>query len=115
MRFTGVMAMIVVEDIDSALEFYRDALGFTVREQSSGSVLFEEGVSLQQASGDECSSADPPGRVMVSLLVEDARACYQELAEQGVPFMVPPTQEDGVIAAVFPDTEGNLLQLLQLE
>ena len=46
LRINGVMAMVMVQDIERALRFYRNVLGFTVQDEQEDWVVFNEGVSL---------------------------------------------------------------------
>lgn len=45
--------------------------------------------------------------------VEDVRKEYRRLTELGVKFTQEPTEMDGVTLAVFDDTCGNLIQIVQ--
>ena len=53
MQIQGVMAIVMVQDIERALRFYRDLLGFTVEDEQEDWVLFHEGVGLR-VSPDRC-------------------------------------------------------------
>lgn len=114
MQFNGVMAMVLVQDLERALRFYRDVLGFTVQEEQEDWVIFHEGVSLGLSPEPIPEVSLALNAVMVTLIVEDVEACYTELISHGVAFFLPPTSEGGTTFATFRDTEGNLLQLLQL-
>ena len=112
-RFQGVMAMVMVQDIERALRFYRDTLGFTVQEEQEDWVFFAEGVGLQRAPEPLPEVAFNVNAVVVTLFVEDVAQCFAELTGKGVAFFLAPTNEGGVTVATFRDTESNLLQLLQ--
>jgi len=113
-RFQGVMAMVLVQDIERALRFYRDILGFTVQEEQEDWVVFNEGVGLQVSPEPLPEVNLNVNAVMVTLLVDDVRAAYNELTQKGVAFLVPPTDASGAVVATLRDTENNLLQLMQL-
>lgn len=113
MRFHGVMAMVLVQDIERALRFYRDTLGFTVQEEQEDWILFNEGVGLQVAPEPLPETNLNINAVMVTLIVEDVRAAYHELTQKGVAFFLPPTDAGGALLATFRDTEGNLIQMMQ--
>jgi len=114
-RFHGVMAMVMVQDIERALRFYRDTLGFTVQDEQEDWVLFQEGVSLGLSPEPLPEANLAINAVMVTLIVEDVAACYNEMIQQGVAFFLPPTTDGGITFATFRDTEGNLLQLMEMQ
>lgn len=114
MRFTGVMAMVMVQDIERALRFYRDTLGFTVQEEQEDWVIFNEGAGLQKSPEPLPELNTNFNAVVITLVVEDAFAAYSELTQKGVAFFVPPTDAGGAIVATFRDTENNFVQLLQV-
>jgi catechol 2,3-dioxygenase-like lactoylglutathione lyase family enzyme len=108
------MAMVRVQNIDRALRFYRDTLGFTVQEEQEDWVIFNEGVGLHAAPEPLPEVSFNVNAVLVTLLVDDVQGIYAELVKQGVPFFLPPTESGGILYAAFRDTENNLLQLMQL-
>jgi predicted enzyme related to lactoylglutathione lyase len=114
MRFQGVTAMVLVQDIERALRFYRDILGFTVQEEQEDWVLFNEGVGLQIAPEPIPAVHVAVNAVMVTLLVDDVQAAFAELTQKGVPFFMAPTEAGGAVFASFRDTENNLVQMMQL-
>lgn len=114
MRFQGVMAMVMVMDIERALRFYRDTLGFTVREEQEEWVVFNEGVGLSVSPEPLPELNVAVNAVMITLFVEDVEAAYDELTKRGVAFFLPPTQDSNATFAAFRDTENNLLQLMQM-
>lgn len=114
MRFQGVMAMVLVQDIERALRFYRDVLGFTVQEEQEDWVVFQEGVGLQVAPEPMPEVNLNINAVLVTLLVDDVQTAYEELTQKGVAFFLPPTDAGGALLATFRDTESNLIQLMQI-
>ncbi len=107
------MAMALVQDIERALRFYRDVLGFTVQEEQEDLVIFQEGVGLILSPEPLPDVNLNMNAVIITLLVDDVRMTYTELTQKGVAFFLPPTTEGGIIFATFRDTENNLLQLMQ--
>ena len=82
MQFHGVMAMVLVQDIERALRFYRDTLGFTVAEEEEDWVIFHEGVGLQ-VSPDPIPAVNIAfTAVQVTLQVDDVQAAFAELQRQ---------------------------------
>lgn len=113
MKFTDVTAVVLVQDLDRALRFYRDVLGFTVQEETEDWVMFAERVGLILSPEPLPVDNISINAVMLSLRVEDVQAAYYELIEQGVPFLIAPTDIGDAKVATLRDTEGNVLQLIQ--
>lgn len=113
LAFQGVMAMVMVQDIERALRFYRDVLGFTVQEEQEEWAFFNEGVGLQVAPEPLPEASLTVNAVLITLLVEDVQAAYENLTRQGVSFFLPPTRDGGAVVATLRDTENNLVQLMQ--
>lgn len=112
MQINGVMAMVMVQDIEKALRFYRDTLGLTVQDEQEDWVVFQEGISLGLAPEPAPDLQLAFNTVMVTLVVDDVNAAYVELTKRGVAFFLAPTTEAGATFATFRDSEGNLVQLL---
>ncbi len=115
MQIQSVMAMTLVHDIERALRFYRDVLGFTVTEEQEDFVLFAEGVGLQLSPEPLPELNLNLNAVMLTLFVPDIDAAFRELTSRGAAFFLPPTAEGGITFASLRDTEGNLLQLFQTD
>ena len=113
MRIDSVTAMVLVHDMDRAVRFYRDLLGFTLTFEQEDWAMFDERVGLMLSPEPLPQDNLNLNAVMVTLQVPDAHAAYHELIEKGVAFMVGPSDVGGAIVASFRDSEGNLLQLLQ--
>ncbi len=114
MRFHGVMAMVLVQDIDRATRFYRDILGFTIQDESEDWVVFNEGVGLQVSPEPLPENSVNINAVQVALTVENVHESYNELTKRGVPFYLPPMESGGMLFATFRDTENNLVQLVEM-
>ena len=113
MQIQGVMATVLVQDIERAIRFYRDLLGFTIEDEAEEWAIFAEGVSLRVAPEPLPEWKPGLNGVMLTVIVADVRAAFEELTRQGVAFFVPPTEADGGVFATFRDSEGNLIQLTQ--
>jgi catechol 2,3-dioxygenase-like lactoylglutathione lyase family enzyme len=97
-----VAIMLAVADLDRSVAFYRDRLGFEVREAHAGIVLLAHGPMLLYLAADSPPTPDKPGvslsppqdsdRTAVNLVfrVADCRAVYVALREAGVEFLTPP-------------------------
>lgn len=123
------LAAIVVDDYDSAIGFFVDALGFELAEDSPaltndgrpkrwvvvrppGAVT---GLLLARADGDDQSAAvgnQTAGRVGFFLNVEDFGAAYARMAAAGVQFLSEPRSEPYGQVAVFRDIAGNKWDLI---
>jgi len=113
-RFHGVMAMVLVENLDRATKFYRDTLGFTIQDESEDWVVFHEGVGLQVSPEPMPEHSFNINAVQVALTVENVHESYNELTKLGVAFYLPPMESGGMMFASFRDTENNLVQLVEM-
>ena len=123
------LAAIVVDDYDSAIRFFTDALGFELAEDSPaltsdgrpkrwvvvkprGAVT---GLLLARADGDDQAAVvgnQTAGRVGFFLHVEDFHAAYTRMASAGVQFLTAPRVELYGHVAVFVDIAGNKWDLI---
>ena len=97
-----VATMLAVADLDRSIAFYRDRLGFDVREQQSDIALLGHGTMLLYLVTDSPPTPDkadvwlsPPAkgdRTSVNLVfrVGDCRTVYAALQATGVEFLAPP-------------------------
>ena len=113
MRLNAVTTMVLVQDMDRALRFYRDMLGFTVQFEQEDWAMFQERVGLMLSPEPLDQDNVSLNAVMLTLNVDDAHGAYHELIDKGVAFLVGPTDVGGAIVASFRDSEGNILQLLE--
>jgi predicted enzyme related to lactoylglutathione lyase len=111
----SVTAMVLVQEMDRALRFYRDTLGLTVHLEQEDWAVFAEGVGLMLSPEPLPQDNISLNAVMITLNVDDVHGAYHELVQQGVAFLVGPTDVGGAIVASFRDTEGNLLQLVETQ
>lgn len=113
MKINSVTTMVLVEDMDRALRFYRDQLGFSVVFEQEDWAIFTENVGLMLSPEPLPQDTLNMNAVSLSLNVDDVHSAFHELTEKGVAFFIGPTDIGGAIIASFRDTEGNLLQLVQ--
>ena len=119
-----------VDDQQSALEFYTQKLGFEVKHdiplgEYRWLTLTEpnnpDGVELllepkgHPATDPFTSALYKDGIPFKSLQVDDIQAEFNRLSEQGVKFTMEPMDMGAVFGAVFDDTCGNLIQLVQFK
>jgi catechol 2,3-dioxygenase-like lactoylglutathione lyase family enzyme len=126
MRLTGFSIM--VDDQAKALKFYTETLGFQVRHNiPMGEHSWITVVSPDDPDGTELGlepDEHPAAKVFKAAMVEDGipftqfgvddiNAEHKRLESLGVRFTQPPVDYGTVIAAVFDDTCGNLIQIAQ--
>lgn len=119
---------VFVDDQRAALAFYTDVLGFTKRRDIPlGDDSWLTVVSPEAPDGPELllePSGHPAvqpyrealvedGIPLASFAVDDLQAEYHRLTGQGVVFTQPPTDVGAAVIAVFDDTCGNLIQLVE--
>jgi catechol 2,3-dioxygenase-like lactoylglutathione lyase family enzyme len=120
---------IFVDDQAKALDFYTNVLGFQKkRDIPLGSASWLTVVSPEQPDGTELL-LEPSGHRAVkpykealvedgipatSFAVDDVQAESDRLRSKGVRFTQEPTEMGAVATAVFDDTCGNLIQIVQL-
>ena len=120
---------VLVGDQDKALRFYTDVLGFVAKTDVPVgkfrwlTVVSPEGhedVELLLEPNDNPAARTyqkalcDQGIPLTLFEVEDIQQEYARLKGLGVVFRIEPTKMGDVTVAVFDDTCGNLIQILQL-
>jgi catechol 2,3-dioxygenase-like lactoylglutathione lyase family enzyme len=122
------LTSVFVDDQRAALDFYTRVLGFEVRHDIP---VGDDAWWLTVVSPDEPDGAqlllEPAGHPAVKpyrdaivedgiplaqFAVDDVRAEHERLTQRGVVFTQPPTDLGDVTMAVFDDTCGNLVQIV---
>jgi catechol 2,3-dioxygenase-like lactoylglutathione lyase family enzyme len=120
---------VIVDDYDSAIRFYVQALGFELVEDSPSLTRDGQakrwvvvrppgaatGLLLAQADGERertAIGAQFAGRVGLFLRVDDFEAAYRRMVDHGVEFLTEPRNESYGRVAVFVDVAGNKWDLL---
>ena len=126
MRIT--LTGVFVSDQDEALKFYTETLGFVKKHDVPvGEFKWLTVVSPDDPDGTELllePNENPvaqeyqkglfdQGIPAASFSVTDIRAEYEKLKLLGVAFTMEPTELPNVTIAVFDDTCGNLIQIMQ--
>jgi uncharacterized glyoxalase superfamily protein PhnB len=87
-----------VADMDKAVKFHSDVLGFALKFESQG----ETTLALHPAS-----DKNPAGKVELGFTVSDVEAFYRDMSAKGVLFSMPSKKQDfGGVLAQFVDSEG---------
>jgi predicted enzyme related to lactoylglutathione lyase len=125
MKFTKIY----VDNQDKALTFYTEALGFVKKADFLvGSFRWLTVVSPEEPDGTELllePNDNPAPRISQAALfqqgipatafaVTDLQREYERLKQQGVVWTQEPTQMGPVTIAIFDDTCGNFIQLVQV-
>jgi catechol 2,3-dioxygenase-like lactoylglutathione lyase family enzyme len=123
------LVTVVVDDYDTAIEFFVDALGFELVSDSPALTndgrpkrwvvvrppRSETGILLARADGDRQAAAigrQVVGRVGFFLRVNDFDATHARMSAAGVEFVTPPRDEPYGRFAVFLDIAGNRWDLI---
>lgn len=123
-----ILTSVFVSDQDKALRFYTEKLGFVKKQDVPvGEYKWLTVVSPQDQDGTELllePNNNPvaqtyqkglfdQGIAAASFGVEDITAECEKLKGNGVKFTMEPTEMGPVMIAVFDDTCGNLIQIMQ--
>lgn len=108
------MTIVPVENMERAVEFYRDKLGLSLKFATPEWSEFETEpvvLALQKAKRETGPQRDEEARFTMD--VEDIEAEGRRLDARGIEFVVPPHEEEYGMMAVFHDSEGNGIELVQ--
>jgi len=107
------MIMLGVRDLEKSVSFYRDRLGIDIRQRIPGFAFLASGALTIVLSEPLAKNVSPlAGATEVIFSVNDVRASYEELKDQGVEFSQEPRNVSGPMwAANFRDPDGHLLTL----
>lgn len=123
-----IVNSVFVEDQEKALDFYSETLGFVKKHDvPTGEYRWLTLVSPDEQDGTELllePNAHPAAKeyqeklfaegIPVTMFgVADIQKEYKRLVEKGVEFSMEPTEMGGVTIAVFDDTCGNFIQIIQ--
>ncbi|WP_054637447.1 VOC family protein [Thalassobacillus sp. C254] len=123
-----IVTSIFVEDQDKALEFYSETLGFVKKHDvPTGEHRWLTVVSRDEQDGTELilePNEHPAAKeyqqklfddgIPVTMFgVSDIHKEYKRLVGKGVQFTMGPTEMGQITIAVFDDTCGNLIQIIQ--
>ena len=112
----------IVEDVDKAVAFYQDALGFTLRQNFGAIAIIERGDLALLISGPRTSarkpmpdgrSPEPGGWNRFVVEVEDIEAVVAHLRSRGVGFRNEPFKGPGGTQVLIEDPSGNPIEIFQ--
>jgi catechol 2,3-dioxygenase-like lactoylglutathione lyase family enzyme len=123
-----ILTSVMVDDQSKALKFYTEVLGFTVKhdvpmgearwltvvapENTDGVELLLEPMGFAPARTYQKALFDA-GIPLTAFGVSDIKKEHERLKSAGVVFKSAPKQMGPVTIAVFEDTCGNLIQMVQ--
>ena len=107
------MIMLGVRDLEKSVSFYRERLGIDIRQRIPGFAFLDSGALTIILSEPLAKNVSPlAGATEVIFSVNDVRASYEALKNQGVEFSQEPRNVSGPMwAANFRDPDGHLLTL----
>jgi catechol 2,3-dioxygenase-like lactoylglutathione lyase family enzyme len=112
-KFGRVAPTIPVTDIDHALRFYRDVLGFDLAFTNGNPVSF---AVIQQGDAQLHLSVQPgkAGSTHAHIMVDDLDGIHDALRQGGIPIRQPPTvQPWGLRDLVVADPDGNSFEIAE--
>ncbi|MFC5464055.1 VOC family protein [Lederbergia graminis] len=122
-----IVTSIFVDDQDKALNFYTETLGFVKKHDvPAGEFRWitlvspdnQEGTELLLEPNDNPAASDYQSKLMEQGIpatmfgVEDVQKEYDRLLKHDVKFTMEPTKMGNNTIAVFDDTCGNLIQII---
>ena len=120
---------VYVDNLDKALRFYTDVLGFVKKADfSQGTYRWLTVASPEEPNGTELhlSLNDNPaakayqqamfqqGQPAAMFFTDDVKGDYERIKARGAEFKMPPTDVTASTIAQLNDTCGNLIQITQL-
>jgi predicted enzyme related to lactoylglutathione lyase len=123
------LTSVYVDNLDKALSFYTDVLGFAKKSDfSQGTYRWLTVTSSEEPNGTELHLTlnDNPvakayqqamfqqGQPAAMFFTDDVKGEYDRIKSRGAEFTMPPTQVTGSTIAMLKDSCGNLIQLTEL-
>jgi len=123
------LTSVYVDDLEKALHFYTDVLGFVKKSDYTNagyrwltvaSPDDANGIELQLAPNNDPAAAAyqqalfQQGRPAIMFFTDDINGEFERIKARGAAFKMPPTAVTGSTIAQVNDTCGNLVQITQL-
>ncbi|MGC8667265.1 MAG: VOC family protein [Chthonomonadales bacterium] len=105
--------VILAQDMDRSLEFYRDRLGLAVVHEEEDWARLVHNIVVMTAPEPIPPEIGAINSVILSLAVSDLEGAFRELTAHGVPFFEAPQDHGTFKTAVLRDPDGNLVQLIE--
>ena len=103
-----------VEDIERALDFYENALGFSViKRDGPRAEIDANGINIGLNGREPQGAQDGGGPVITFQAEAGLEAAVEELEGKGVAFPAQISEHEWGRVATFKDSEGNDLQLYE--
>jgi predicted enzyme related to lactoylglutathione lyase len=122
------LATIYVDDLDKALRFYTETLGFAKKDDVANgdyrwiTVQSSNGMQVHLAKNDNPAAKAYQAAMLeqaepaAMFFTDDVKREHERIKAKGVTFTMPPTEVmPGSTIATFNDTCGNLIQITQLD
>ena len=121
---------VYVDDLDKALRFYTEVLGFAKKtDVSQGPYRWLTVASAEEPDGAELHlerNDNPAAKAFQQAMFQqgqpaamfysgDVQRDYERMKAAGAEFKMPPTKVTGSTIAQVNDTSGNLIQITQLD
>ena len=118
--FRGGVVTIYVSDMDRAVKFYAETLGFTLKERHGNywaSLDGGPGLTIGLHPATDAVPAGRQGSIALGLYLEQPIAdAITQLTARGATFAGPVIDDDGMLSlAFFSDPDGNPLYLAEMK
>ena len=107
-RFEGSAPILRVENMQAAVDFYVNKLGFANAEWGTDEFT---SVTRDRAGIYLCKGGQGRGGAWAWIGVEDAQKLYEEYRRRGVAVKLPPTNYPWALEMQVEDPDGNVLRL----
>jgi len=106
------MRIYYVSNLDRAVRFYRDVLGFELHSQDHVARFYVGDVLFELVPTSDSSKLQGNGNARLCLRVDDIQASVSELRSKGVAIQDGETKENGILSCLR-DPDGNEICLWQ--
>lgn len=112
MKVQAVKYMLMAQDMDRAVHFYRDVIGFSPSFENEHWSELTHGDAIVALHGGHDGSRNPTG---FSIQVDDVDAAVRAATEAGASLESGPTalDDEGIKIADLVDPEGNVIMLTE--
>jgi len=108
-------AILLIENMEKSVTFYRDILGMKIKHESPDWVEFvnESGRAVLALHPKRTSSSESPN-MLVGFTVNDIESICKQLEEKGVKFYKKLTEESFGKHAIIEDPDGHLISIADI-